>query len=78
MDEEDFLGVLEDLHAVLSPVANSGASRDELVRAVRGALDIIADVEEELEEVDQDEEDEEEDEGPDQEEEEEKPHDVPV
>lgn len=59
----DFEVVLDDLSTVLEPVANNGASRDELQNAVKHALDVIADAYEDMEDdEDEDDEDEEEDE----------------
>ena len=73
MDEEDVLNVLDDLSAILTPVTNTGASRDELAAAVKKALELVEeaydelaldfdDVDEGEEEVEDDEEDEVEDE----------------
>lgn len=60
MDDEDFmLSVLTDLQAVLEPVVNSGASRDQLADAAKKALGIVGDA---FDVIEQDEDDEEDDE----------------
>jgi hypothetical protein len=60
MDEVEFIAILEELSSVLSPVVNSGASREVLHRAAKDALRTVTDA---LDELDSDEEEEEEQEG---------------
>lgn len=61
MDEDNFmLEVLDDLQAVLQPVVNSGASRDQLAEAAKKALGIVEDAYDVIEQDEEDEDDEEE------------------
>jgi hypothetical protein len=72
MDEEDFMNVLDDLHSILKPVTNNGASREQLAAAVKEALEVIEDVYDELDvELEEEEEEDEPDEEPELESEEE-------
>lgn len=57
MDEQELEALLDDLHGILGPVANTGASREQLHAAVKRALEVIDDAYGELEE-DEDEDDE--------------------
>lgn len=69
MDENDFmLGVLTDLQAVLEPVVNSGASRDQLADAAKKALGIVEDAYDVIEQAEDEEDDEEYDDDDDEEE----------
>ena len=70
MDEEDFLAVLDELHGILEPVTNSGASRDQLAVAVKRALELVDEIYDDVDETEEDEDDDEDDEVEDEDEEE--------
>lgn len=64
MDDREIEALLDDLHDLLSPVVNTGASRDQLHQAVKDALAVVDEAYAELgiEDEDELEDDDEEDE----------------